>query len=265
MTIRFIPIFVALLASVPVKAQIISHGDLFGPGAPPPVVGIEVGFGQHAESGTLHCECGSLFTGGTGSGFLGSLFFELPLDYNWAVGVKGGIDFKNFSTLTAQSPVIAAVEVNQGTLDTAFSEQEYVYQKANVKTTYFNFTPYVQYQFYRMGPFVQGGLAFGFLSTGTISQDRELPPGTTALVNGTAFPITFTNGTDEETISVSSDANSLRIGLVLSAGYNIQISERSIFSPLITYDLPLTVSGNGLGSAWKVGSLYASALIKFQL
>jgi hypothetical protein len=52
---------------------------------------------------------------------------------------------------------------------------------------------------------------------------------------------------------------------LLSAGYNIQVSERSVFSPLITYDFPLTATGNTGGSSWKIGSLYATAELKFRL
>jgi hypothetical protein len=71
-----------------VKGQILSRGNLFGPGAPPPMVGIEIGLGQHTEQGNLACDCGANFSGGTGTGLLGNLLFELPLDYDWAVGIK---------------------------------------------------------------------------------------------------------------------------------------------------------------------------------
>ena len=242
------------------RAQIISHGDLFGPGAPPPMVGIELGLGQHSQIGTMQCTCNSLFSGGNGKGFIGSLFFELPIDYEWAVGIKGGIDFKNFSTTTSAGTNIDTVVFEQGGRDSAVEISDY--QNLSVKTTYFNVAPYVQYQFFRMGPFVQLGLDFGFLSTNNSTQNRQLPPGTT--VNGQS--VTYTNGTLEEQVQIGPQSvSSLRLGLLLSAGYNIQVSERSIFSPLITYDFPLNAAGTISGFGWKIGSLYASALIKFQL
>src|SRR5205823_6565818 len=75
-------------------AQILSRGDLFGPGAPPPMAGIQVGLGEHTQQGTFTADCGCTFESGTGSGFLGMALFELPLDYEWAVGIMIGPDFK---------------------------------------------------------------------------------------------------------------------------------------------------------------------------
>src|SRR5438094_642147 len=63
-------------------AQILSHGDLFGPGAPPPMVGIELGVGKHTQQGTYLAACGCTFQNGSGAGFMGNLVFELPLDYD---------------------------------------------------------------------------------------------------------------------------------------------------------------------------------------
>jgi hypothetical protein len=243
-------------------AQILSRGDLFGPGAPPPLVGVEIGIGQHTEMGTLDCDCGSTFPDGNGTGLLGSLFFELPLDYAWAIGIKGGIDFKNFSTTTNVSEVVV-VETPSGNYPTPITDS----RVANVKTTYLDLAPYVQYQFFRMGPFVQLGLDAGFLIANSLTQNRQLPEGTSATINGTNYPnLTYPNGTLTEQIQFGpTGATSLRLGLLLSAGYNIQVSERSVFAPLITYDFPLTAATNSNGSSWRIGSLYASALLKFQL
>jgi hypothetical protein len=253
-------------ASLPAaRAQILSRGDLFGPGAPPPLVGIEIGLGQHAEMGNLLCSCGSTFTGGTGKGLLAQIFFELPLDYEWAIGIKGGIDFKNFSTTTSANEVVNVQLPDSGN-ETA---RVYDLNTANIKTTYIDFAPYAQYQFYRMGPFIQAGLDIGFLTANSLTQNRELPSGTSIPAQGSNPAInnvTFTNGTLTQVIQNGpNEMSSLRLGLLLSAGYNIQVSERSIFSPLLTYDFPLTAAGNVPGSNWKIGSLYASALLKFQL
>ena len=40
-----------LLAASPLRAQILSRGDLFGPGAPPPMIGVELGLGTHSQNG----------------------------------------------------------------------------------------------------------------------------------------------------------------------------------------------------------------------
>jgi hypothetical protein len=132
------------LAFVPARgyAQILSRGDLFGPGAPPPMVGIEIGVGQHSEMGTADCDCGAQFTGGNGTGLIGSLLFELPLDYAWAIGIKGGIDFKNFTTTNNQYDQVILPIPNTSILDTTSVP---VNRVADIKTTYLDFAPYLQY------------------------------------------------------------------------------------------------------------------------
>ncbi len=214
--------------------------------------------------GTAVCTCNSLFAGGSGTGLIGSLFFELPLDYEWAIGIKGGIDFKNFSTTENMNETVVVVPSDSSTPIAANINDNHV---AIIKTTYLDFAPYVQYQFFRMGPFAQVGLDFGFLIANSLTQNRQLPQGTSATAGGTTYNnLTFANGTLTEVIQGgSTGVNALRLGLLLSAGYNIQVSERSVFSPLITYDFPLTIAGNTGGSNWRIGSLYASALLKFQL
>ena len=246
-------------------AQILSSGNLFGPGAPSPMLGIELGFGEHQQMGTFDCDCGSSFGQGSGTGFLGSLLFELPLDYEWTIGFKGGIDFKNLSS---------TIGVN----DTAIFDNPYrqtdtiaslaINRNAYVKTTYINLTPYVQYQFFRMGPFVQAGVDVGLLVANHFSQQRQLTNTTVKIGDSTYNDIRFrSTGTTEETIQDSSISyvNKLRLGLVLSAGYNISVSDRSILSPMLTYDFPLTTIRNVAANGWKIGSLYATVVLKFML
>ncbi len=246
-------------------AQILSRGNLFGPGAPPPMAGIEIGFGQHAEQGNLQCDCGSNFTTGTGTGLLGSLLFELPLDYTWAIGIKGGVDFKNFSTNGTINEVVIVIPPDpQLQPDTTAM---YVQRTGKITATYLGFAPYVQYQFFRMGPFVQAGLDVGFLIGNNLSQSRTLLTTSITKPGDTLNNLTFTNGTTTESIQegANQNVNTLRLGLLLSAGYNIQVSDRSVFCPLLTYDFPLTTTGNTAASNWKIGSLYATAELKFRL
>ena len=140
----------------------------------------------------------------------------------------------------------------------------------SIKATYLSFAPYVQYQFFRMGPFVQAGVDFGFLISNGITQNRQLIKNSVTLSDSLHTQLnnlTFTNGTTSEVFQsgTQTDVNKLRLGLLLSAGYNIALSEKSVFSPLLTYDFPLTATGNTALSNWRIGSLYASAVLKFRL
>ncbi|SRR5581483_11388606 len=255
---------ITLVLSGTANAQILSRGDLFGPGAPPPMAGVEVGFGNHTEQGQIDCNCGANFTGGTGTGLLGSIFFELPLDYEWAIGLKGGIDFKNLSTSATVYENVVVLPPDQSQTDTF---PMYVTRNGKVKATYLNLAPYAQYQFFRMGPFLQAGIDVGFLLASSLTQSRQLITTSATLSNGTTVDnLTFTNGTlSEDVPQTSTGFTGLRLGVLLSAGYNIQVSERSVFAPLLTYDFPITTSGNTGGSAWKIGSLYGSVELKFKL
>jgi hypothetical protein len=267
LSVLFVPLVMmaGLWPGQKANAQILSSGDLFGPGAPPPIVGIEVGVGEHQQQGTFDCDCGASFGVGSGSGFLGSLVFELPIDYSWAIGIKGGIDFKNITgTIGVIDTAIINDVANQNDTIDALSLNRVAY----VKTTYLNFSPYVQYQFFRMGPFVQAGLEVGLLLANQFKQTRQLT-GTTATVGGQIFnDLRFTNGTLEETVpntAIDDNVNKLRLGVVLSAGYNIPVSEKSILSPLLTYDFPLTTIRDLGANGWKIGSLYATVILKFRL
>jgi hypothetical protein len=260
-----LPLLALSFFASPGKAQIISRGDLFGPGAPPPMFGVEIGLGKHSQQGSFQASCGCTFDQGDGNGILGDLFFELPIDYEWAVGLKAGYDHKHVTSNAVVSEV-AVVQDAAGNTDTAiFSD---IGRTSSVTTKYIIVEPYAQYQFFRMGPFVQAGPSLGFLIGSSFEQDRVLNT-THARVQGQDVQnLRFENGTTTEQINPPAPivgASGMRLGIVLSAGYNIQVSERSVFSPLISYDLPLTVISTTNATGWKIGSVYASALLKFRL
>jgi len=249
------------------SAQILSRGDLFGPGAPPPMAGVMVALGQHSQQGTFNANCGCTFENGSGSGFLGMAFFELPLDYEWAVGLMVGPDFKKYSTnsLLSENAVVQTIQNSKEVVDTLSLQVQRV---GDIKATYLSFLPYVQYQFFRMGPFLQGGINVGYLMSSHFQQTRELINDSGVLSDGTRVEnLRFTNGTKTESLQEQkiADVNKIRLGLVISAGYNLAVSERSVFSPLLSYDFPLTTISNTNAQNWKIGSLYASAMIKFKL
>jgi hypothetical protein len=245
-------------------AQIISRGDLFGPGAPPPFVGVFAGLGKHAQQGTFNATCGCTFENGDGNGLLAGAFFELPIDYEWAVGLALGFDAKHTASTVSQ-PDTAIVQDDQGNTDLAVLD---INRTSSITTKYLMIAPYAQYQFFRMGPFIQAGPSIGVLIGSDYQQNRNLQQ-TDAVINGQqAHNLRFQNGTLTQPIDASQpipDVSGLRLGLLVSAGYNIQVSERSVFSPLLTYDFPLTVISTTRATGWKIGSLYASAEIKFRL
>src|SRR4051812_6546020 len=166
--------FAVLVLAGTAHAQILSRGDLFGPGAPPPMIGLNIGLGEHAQQGTFQGNCNCTFNNGTGAGLLGLALFELPLDYEWAAGMMVGLDFKKFSVTSFVNEVgiVEYLRNNQSVVDSTSLIP--LQRTGNVKTTYLTFLPYVQYQFYRMGPFIQGGVNVGYLIASDFNQTRDL-------------------------------------------------------------------------------------------
>src|SRR5438105_433659 len=93
-----IPIVVIFILAPKLGAQILPAGNYFAPGAPPAMIGVELGLGEHTQAGQFQASCGCNFDNGSGSGFLGGLLFDLPLDYDWTVGIAVKFDFKSMSS-----------------------------------------------------------------------------------------------------------------------------------------------------------------------
>lgn len=246
-------------------AQILSRGDLFGPGAMPPMLSLEAGFGQHVQAGTFDCQCGATFEGQSGNGFLANLMFELPLDYSWVLGIKGGIDFKNIKG--------SEIKVEQGVIRYAYANDSLTLENptfdrtSKVDLTYLGVAPFIKYQFERLGPFVQLAPHFQFLVSSHLNHQRELL--TTRFVDeqGQEHPIVFNNGDQFETLEDYEVpfVKGMRISLQMTAGYDIELSETSLIAPMITYELPFTTVRDELASDWKINSFFGSVAIKFRM
>jgi hypothetical protein len=251
-------------------AQLFSRGDLFGPGALPPMFSIEAGFGQHVQGGTFDCDCGVTFSGQSANGFLANLMYELPLDYSWVIGLKGGIDFKGLKGSQLKNEDLVVTFADRGDSLT-IREGMSVERTDVVDLTYVGFTPFIKYQFSRVGPFVQMGPNIQFLVSSHILHRRELiapytidrgKPGEPDLV-----PIKFNNGERFEILQDEelTTANGTRISLQVTGGWDFELSEHSLISPMITYELPFTTVRDDLADNWKITSLYGSVAMKFRL
>ncbi len=248
-------------------AQIFSRGDLFGPGALPPMFSIEAGFAQHVQGGTFDCDCGVTFEGQSANGFLANLMYELPLDYTWVIGLKGGIDFKGLKGSQLKNEDLVVTFADRGDSLT-IREGMSVERTDVVDLTYVGFAPFIKYQFARVGPYVQVGPNIQFLVGSHILHRRELiSPFTVERDPGEFIPIKFNNGERFEILQDEelTTANGTRISLQITGGWDFELSERSLISPMITYELPFTTVRDDLADNWKITSLYGSVAIKFRM
>lgn len=263
-------VVVSALNAVPGFAQILSRGDFFGPGSLPPTVGVELGLGLHRQEGSFQAICDCNFTGGTGQGLLAALTFNLPLDYEWSVGLKAGIDFKGFKTETFLiENGILRYQVN----DSPATVRVKFRRNGDVSATYFTVAPAIKYQFLRGGPFIQAAAGISFLMSSTFIHKRELTSTTADLLddNGNVIAqvpdVTFETGTREETLEDGeiTDAKGLRIGILLTGGYDIPVSDKAILSPMVTYDFPISTIRDDRAENWKFSTLLLSVGLKYLL
>jgi len=249
------------------NGQILSRGDLFGPGAPPPMIGVEAGFASHSQIGTFQAACGCDFDEGSGSGFVGNILFELPIDYSWAFGIKTGIDFKNTSGTAFVHDTAVIRFVRNGDSLTTSGRIDFN-REGDVSLTYLNFIPYARYQFYRDGPFLQLGAGIDLLVGSHFTHKRTLTKTTAQLEDNTTIDnIKFENGTREETLEDGevTNASGIRLGALLTFGYDFPASERSVISPMITIDYPISAVRQENAQGWKLSTVEGSVAFKFKL
>ncbi len=264
-----------VMLAAPLRAQILSRGDLFGPGAPPPMIGVELGLGQHTQDGTFQAICKCEFGNGSGIGFLGGLLFELPVSYAWTVGLGVKFDFKTFTTTDLVQDT-ATVTINSSVA----SGSAYIERDGSVKETFLVLAPFLRYEFFRNGPFLQVGPGVDLLLSSNFTHTRVLNSSTITLTtkgsNGdstfTVNNVRFQNGTRSETLENGKIVNAAttRISALATAGWNVVVGDNAVIAPMVTFDLPFTtVRPNSVGPSgaadWKITSLYFSVGLKYKL
>lgn len=265
-TIQTLAIIVLTLLVSSAESQILSRGDLFGPGAPPARAGVELGVGLNRQEGTFLAACNCEFADGKGTGFIGNLVFELPLNYDWALSFKAGIN-----SMTTASDVIvtenATIRYEPG--DSIASVKIKFNRHGDVSATYLTLIPGVKYQFFRGGPFIQLGAGIGILMSSKFTHTRQLSSSTALLEDGsTVDGVTFESGTLEETLEDGEikEAEKLRLSAIIAGGYDIPLSAKAIISPMVGYDFPLnTIRSTTTATGWKISSLQLMVGLKYIL
>jgi hypothetical protein len=271
----FLSLLTLMVFAPSLRAQLLSAGGLFGPGAPPPMIGVELGLGLHQQMGTFQASCNCEFDNGSGSGFLAGLLFELPIDYEWTIGLGAKFDFKKY-TQTTMVVDEATVTFNNG--NNVESGTLLMERDGSVKETFLTLAPFVRYELARNGPFVQIGPGVGFLIASDFTHNRVLTNTTITIYDSATQKssqftgVRFQNGTRQETLQTGKIVNAAttRISALATVGWNLSIDERAVIAPMITYDFPFTKvrpdspGGDG-ASNWKISSLYFSVGLKYKL
>jgi len=257
-------------------AQILSGGTNLAPGAPPAMIGIELGLGSHQQLGTLEASCRCEFGSGSGTGFLAGLLFELPLDYEFTVGLGVKFDFKKTSSTTN---VVDTATVHYSTNDSYAQGYLPLERDGSVKETFLTLAPFLRYELARNGPFVQVGPGIGFLLSSDFTHTRILNSTSVTLTDPNTGQKTqidnvrFENGTRTETLQTGKivSASGTRISALATLGWNISVGDNAVIAPMITYDFPFTpvrpdtqIEENG-SQGWKLTTLFFSVGLKYKL
>lgn len=261
---KLIAVMVVLAPAV--HAQILSRGNFFGPGALPARAGVEVGLGLNRQEGSFDAACGCTFTDGKGTGFLGDLVFELPLNYDWGITLKAGIHALSHTSDQLLTDKATIRYEPDNTVDTGTINFN---RHGETKATYFTITPGVKYQFLRGGPFLQLGAGIGILMSSSFTHTRQLTSTDVVLQNGqVVHDVTFENGTLEETLQDGEikDVKKMRFSVAFGGGYDISITDKAILTPMVVYDFPLTtMTDDPTANGWKISTLQLLVGIKYVL
>jgi hypothetical protein len=221
---------------------------------PQPAFGFEVGVGQNSQSGTMECDCGTTFTGGSGTGWSSSAFYELPIGNDFNVGIKAGFNRENTSTITPSTEVVVA-RLSGSSQDTTLPIQGS--RTGSVTLTILQFEPFAQYQILNSNFFLQVGAGISVLLRNDFTQTRQLSSNS---------PYSFTNGTKSEAIQGGNigGITSPQFSGLLSAGYNFRFGTISI-APMVNYDYPFSTNSSAGGNNWKISTVSGLIAMKFNL
>ena len=237
--------------SIGVPPSVVNH--------PLPSFGFEFGVGQNSQQGSFY----SGFTGGTGSGWSGSLFFELPITNDFDIGLKAGYDRKNITSSFSENE--SGTIVTNSQVDT--SVQIPVNRAGMVTASFIRFEPFVQYQILHSNFFVQLGMGISSITSSNISQTKTIANNSITLPNGTTINnLDFTNGSNAESVQNGEipGESGLRGSGIVTAGYNIIIGKSSLL-PMLTYEYPFSNIGSENSSNWRISTIYGSIAMKFNL
>ncbi len=226
---------------------------------PLPSFGFEFGVGQNSQSGTYFKN----YTGGTGTGWSGSLFLELPITNDVDIGLKAGYERKNITSSFTENE--SGTIVTNSQVDT--SVQIPVNSAGMVTASFIHLEPLVQYQILHSNFFVQLGMGISSIASSNRSQTKTIANNSITLSNGTTINnLDFTNGSNAESVQNREipGESGLRGSGIVTAGYNI-IWENPAFYQMLTYEYPFSNIGSENSSNWRISTIYGSIAMKFNL
>jgi hypothetical protein len=199
--------------------------------------GVELGAGYDIQGGTFTAPCACPYSGGSGYALRGAISYDLVSLFGLSIGVKPGVDYKQFSSAHTYTNASGTFSVRDS---------------ANISQTYLTFEPYVRYTVPIVGVFVQVAPSAAYMVSSHFFQRKY-----NAVVDSI-----WQNGPLENSANIRYSAH-------LSAGYSFGLLGIQV-APTVTLDLPLSeiysVSvdpKNVQSSYWGITTIYGSVAVFF--
>jgi hypothetical protein len=222
-------------------------------------VGAQGGWMKNTQSGSFQSNCGCTFENGKGNSGTGSVFIELGAIDNISLGINFGFDYNSISSSVLVNDTATLTFSNNSEVT---SGRFAFLRNTSANASYIFAAPYVKVSPLGLGFYIKASPEFGYLTNSNFTESRELQNSKIIIISQMGDTVIldkvrFQNGGSSETLqdSLISDAKSLRVSILLSAGYDVPITKNLSLFPEVTYDLPLTnVSSSPKASNWKVSS-----------
>lgn len=205
--------------------------------------GLFFGLGMNYELGSyLTSVCKCEFEDGIGKDYLLGVFYEKEIANPISFGVAFGLNLK---TLISSYINIETLVFSTNSSDKKETIPVRFRYKAETNFTYLPLIPYIKWQPYKI-IFFRLGLNTSLLFYSNLKNTKEIIDSTVKLNTGEIVPISFSNGSNVLTIENNNftGIKSILFFMEPSVGFNINIYNNLIFSPIYQLSLPLTKIDN---------------------
>ena len=216
-------------------------------------IGLYGGFNLNTHSADFRAlpgvpNCCPQFADGSGTGLAFGLLYEFPFTRQWWFEMRAGYSQRD-AQLSREENIGNAEELSGNTSVPAFSDHT-----LDATLNYIGLEPTAEYRGF--GPVsVNAGIVLGFWMTAEYDQIETLTR---------PSDVTFLDGSRERNASAGEipESESMYMGAVLGAGYDLPVGERMFLTPELRLHLPL----NDVASvAWQAQAIQLGASFKMQL
>lgn len=218
-------------------------------------VGLFIGLGSNWQSGSYYVDCIDCeFEGGSGFGFTVGGLYEINTMGDFRFGLMASYDIMSTETSFIEiEPFQFYSEAYKQNIEIPIQFRHL----SDLDLSYFNISPYAKLEMFDF-MFIRLAFTAGFPISSNIKHTKALIDDFAQLQTGEYVEIILENG-EKEAVVQDSDYEPLTSPIFTidpAIGINIEISERTYFSPGFMYRVPMTVTSengeNFMLNSWRI-------------